>query len=161
MTTEIIHISNICYNIRLFTTNFMIIANCHQACTTRSHNLDIVFTNNYTSLVNIDTRCTTMAVIQDWQRKLENAIDAAKRNEEGTEFFVEQCSNPLRSTWITSGSLKQAQFFINLKTHFSFPLHNRKPILLFLTCDFPPHPTHKVTKSLPQVCVNFNTRLLV
>ncbi len=48
-----------------------------------------------------------MAVVRDWQTKLANAIDAAKRNERGSEYFVEQCSNPLRSTWVTTGSLKE------------------------------------------------------
>jgi hypothetical protein len=49
-----------------------------------------------------------MAVVRDWQQtKLANAIDSAKCSKDGSEYFVKQCSNPLRSTWITTGSLKE------------------------------------------------------
>jgi hypothetical protein len=46
-----------------------------------------------------------MAVVRDWQAKLDKAIDIARTAQEGREFFVEMCSNPLRSTWITTGTL--------------------------------------------------------
>jgi hypothetical protein len=48
-----------------------------------------------------------MAVVHDWSVKLERQCDLAKLSAEGTERFVEMCSNPLRHTWVISGPLKE------------------------------------------------------
>jgi hypothetical protein len=47
-----------------------------------------------------------MAVVRDWHIKLQNIIDVAKTSDEGSEFFIEMCSNPIKHTWVTSGALK-------------------------------------------------------
>jgi hypothetical protein len=47
-----------------------------------------------------------MAVVHNWSEKLEQQCELAKTSEEGTERFVEMCSNPMRHTWIVSGGIK-------------------------------------------------------
>jgi hypothetical protein len=47
-----------------------------------------------------------MAVVHGWERKLEHQCHLAKTSAQGTERFVEMCSNPIRHTWVTTGTNK-------------------------------------------------------
>jgi hypothetical protein len=47
-----------------------------------------------------------MAVVEGWEEKLSHQCELAKTSGEGTERFVEMSSNPMRHTWVVTGSKK-------------------------------------------------------